>query len=207
MKEFWNERYSAETYAYGTAPNNFFKQAVDDNRLTGKLLLPAEGEGRNAVYAAKNGLQVYAFDISAAGKKKAMQLAEQEQVSINYHVADFREMNYEPGSFDAAALIYAHFPPNLLPAYHQKVVHLLKPGARVVLEGFSKNNLPIRESNPEVGGPKNPDMLLSPESIQQDFSDLTILHLEETTVHLQEGEYHNGNGKVIRFIGQKPINQ
>jgi cyclopropane fatty-acyl-phospholipid synthase-like methyltransferase len=203
MKEFWNERYSAGTYAYGTAPNNFFKTAVDDNQLTGKLLLPAEGEGRNAVYAAKNGLEVHAFDISSKGKKKAMQLAEHEQVSINYHVADFREVNYEPGSFDAAALIYAHFSPDLLSAYHQQVVRLLKPGGRVVLEGFSKNNLPIRENNPEVGGPKNPDMLLSTESIKQDFSGLTILHLEETTVHLQEGDYHNGNGKVIRFIGQK----
>ena len=61
MKEFWNERYSQEAYAYGTEPNAFFKSRIDQ-LSPGKLLLPAEGEGRNAVYAATKGFEVSAYD-------------------------------------------------------------------------------------------------------------------------------------------------
>lgn len=70
MKKLWDSRYSNLNYAYGIEPNKFFKEVLDKNNFTGKILLPAEGEGRNAVYAAKKGLDVTAFDISIEGKKK-----------------------------------------------------------------------------------------------------------------------------------------
>ena len=66
----WDTRYASEGYAYGIAPNEFFKNSVATYKPSGKMLLPAEGEGRNAVYAAKEGLEVTAFDISVEGRKK-----------------------------------------------------------------------------------------------------------------------------------------
>jgi len=74
MKEFWDERYQSGTYAYGTEPNAFFKETLDHHQLEGSILMPAEGEGRNAVQAAIKGLEVFAFNISKEGKKKSLKL-------------------------------------------------------------------------------------------------------------------------------------
>ncbi len=203
MKEMWNERYGAESYAYGTEPNVFFAETLVNFQLTGKLLLPAEGEGRNAIFAAKNGLNVTAFDISEAGKTKALALASENNVSITYEVGDFLKMDFERSSFDSAALIYAHFPPPLLSVYHQRIVELLKPNGLIILEGFSTNNLPYREANPKIGGPDKIEMLFSVEKIKSEFTSIEILQLEEVEVELNEGLYHQGKGKVIRFVGRK----
>ena len=135
----WDNRYRSNEYVYGTEPNAFYKQALNEYKLRGKILLPAEGEGRNAVYAAKRGMEVVAFDISEEGKKKALQLAKKENVPIRYEVGNFLSMGLVKEKFDAAALIFAHFPPNVLSFYHQKIASMIKAEGFVILEGFSKN--------------------------------------------------------------------
>ncbi|MDB4107333.1 class I SAM-dependent methyltransferase [Bacteroidia bacterium] len=201
----WNERYSSKDYAYGSEPNDYFAICLAKYSPTGKILCAAEGEGRNAVHAAKIGLDAYAFDISEEGKKKALQLSNTHGVSINYAVGDFLQMDFTKNSFDATALIYAHFPPNILSTYHQKIASLIKPNGLVILEGFSTNHLELRNKNPKVGGPKKLEMLFSIESIQKDFKDFEILELEEVEIELNEGLYHNGLGKVIRFVCKKKV--
>ena len=203
MKEMWDNRYSTEDYAYGIAPNVFFKDAIEKYKLKGKMLLPAEGEGRNAVYAAKNGLEVTAFDISLEGKNKALKLAERENVEIKYEVGDFFDLDVINNQYESAALIFAHFPPPLLSKYHKKIGDLIMPDGMIILEGFSKNHLKLREENPNIGGPNKSEMLFSKESIQKDFPDFKIIQLEEKQVELTEGNFHNGIGSVIRFIGRK----
>lgn len=203
MKEFWNARYKDEGYAYGRQPNEFFKETLDTLDLRGTILLPAEGEGRNAVYAAKKGLSVYAFDISEEGKNKAEKLAKLEKVSIHYEVGEFNTLPLVNEEYDIAALIYAHFPPDILSAYHQKIADLIRPDGVLILEGFSKGHLELQKTNPSVGGPKTLEMLFSADQIQEDFSRFEMLKLEEPEVALTEGKFHNGIGKVIRFIGRK----
>lgn len=203
MKEMWDNRYSSEDYAYGINPNVFLKDSIEKYKLKGSILMPAEGEGRNAVYAAKKGLEVTAFDISVEGKKKALKLAKKENIEITYDVGDFFNLNLINQKYDSAALIYAHFPPPLLSKYYQKIGELIKPNGILILEGFSKNHLKYREENPNIGGPNQLDMLFSKESIKNDFPDFEIIQLEETEVELSEGIYHNGIGSVIRFVGKK----
>ncbi|MCB9256155.1 MAG: class I SAM-dependent methyltransferase [Chitinophagales bacterium] len=203
MKEFWDSRYKEETYAYGIAPNVFLKESLDSLKLSGKMLFPAEGEGRNAVYAAKNGLEAYAFDISEEGKVKATKLAEQEGVHIHYQVGNFFDLDLAKESYDAIALIYAHFPPSIAQSYYPKLLSMMKPGAYLILEGFSTKNLEYRAKNPNIGGPDKLEMLLSMEGIQAVFSELELILLEEKEVELNEGLYHKGTGSVIRFIGRK----
>ncbi|HTN67918.1 MAG TPA: hypothetical protein VLZ33_00485 [Dysgonamonadaceae bacterium] len=90
MKEKWDERYYSETYIYGTCPNAWFATKLDE--LTpGKLLLPAEGESRNAVYAPTKGWEVTSFDQSVEGRKKALKLATEREVKINYQIHDLSE--------------------------------------------------------------------------------------------------------------------
>jgi len=120
MKEFWNERYSRKEFAYGENPNQFFAQELD-KLIRGKIFLPAEGEGRNAVYAAKNNWEVLACDLSVEGKNKTEQLANKAKVDVAYLVGDFGKLAYEKESFDAIVLIYAHFPVHLKTAYHALV--------------------------------------------------------------------------------------
>jgi cyclopropane fatty-acyl-phospholipid synthase-like methyltransferase len=203
MKEMWDTRYASENYAYGIAPNDFFKEIIDRENISGKILFPAEGEGRNAVYAAKKGLEVFAFDISVEGRKKALKLAKRENVSIQYEVGDFFELDLVNQQYDAAALIFAHFPPTILTSYHEKISELIKPGGLLILEGFSVGNLEMKKENPNIGGPDNVALLFSTESIKKDFIDFEIIQLEEVEVELNEGDFHNGIGKVIRFVGKK----
>jgi SAM-dependent methyltransferase len=202
LKEFWDDRYAEEGYAYGEEPNVFFKQEIDKLPI-GKLLMPAEGEGRNAVYAATLGWDVYAFDISEEGKKKADELAQKNGVTINYIVSDFDAIPYENESFDAVGLIYAHFTPDLRSDYHQKLISLLKHGGSLILEGFSKEHLHYNQKNPKVGGPRDIAMLYSLEELSSDFDHLEIHTQNETLTALDEGKYHVGQGSVVQLVGVK----
>lgn len=203
MENFWDTRFKQDAYVYGTLPNAFFKDVIDKYKPKGKLLLPAEGEGRNAVYAAKQGLQVYAFDTSKEGKNKALKLAKQNNVSINYEVGDFFDLKLLHEKFDVAALIFAHFSIDIVSDYHKKVAELLKPNGLIIIEAFSKNHVKFQKKNPNAGGPKNIEMLFSKETITRDFPNFEVLKLEDEEAYLQEGSYHKGTAALIRFIGKK----
>jgi len=166
-------------------------------------LMPAEGEGRNAVYAATLGWDVSAFDMSSEGKIKAEALADDLGVHIDYKVGELSQINYLESEFDAIGLVYVHFPSNLRTKYHQQLTQFLKPGGILILEGFNKKHLQFNSVNPKAGGPKNIDMLFSSEELKSDFSNFDIIELEEKEVELKEGLYHVGQSAVIRFVGRK----
>ena len=153
MSDFWNERYAAPDYAYGTAPNAFFAEQLRLRQPAGRILLPADGEGRNSVYAAEQGLEVHAFDLSTEGQRKAMQLADQRQVAIDYRVGEFLNLGYYEGTFDVLALIYAHFPAELKEDYNWRLVTYLRTGGLLIFEAFGQHHLSYRQDDPKVGGP------------------------------------------------------
>lgn len=198
----WNDRYRQQEYAYGTLPNEFLKKQLGKLTL-GNILFPAEGEGRNAVYAAREGWHVHAFDISEEGRKKALQLAQKNNVSIDYQVGVLPDLQYKEEQFDAIALIYAHFPPALKAEYHKILDLYLKKGGTIIFEAFGKNHLKYRTENEKVGGPKDLDALFSTDELRSYFTNYKIISLVEEEVELREGLYHNGKGSVVRFVGQK----
>ncbi|MAE83164.1 MAG: SAM-dependent methyltransferase [Flammeovirgaceae bacterium] len=198
----WDERYSDTDFAYGKTPNEFFKKWINEFE-PGRILMPADGEGRNGVYAATEGWHVTSFDLSHEGKKKAEILAKENNVSLHYMVGDFEGLQFEENSFDALGMIYAHFPASKKSVFHQRLATYLKPGGIVILEGYAKSNLPLVQENPAIGGPKDLDMLYSKEEIEDDFKDFEIIYSNEELVQLTEGKYHNGEGSLIRFIGRK----
>lgn len=200
--ERWNDRYSNAAFAYGEEPNNFFKEQIEKLN-PGTILFPAEGEGRNAVYAAKLGWEAAAFDISEEGKNKALKLAEANNVTIDYKVGELETLNYQPEQFDAIALIYAHFPAEIKSALHRMLESYLRKGGNIIFEAFSKKHLEYLAVNDKVGGPKDIESLFSIEEIKADFSNYEIIQLEEKEIELNEGLFHNGKGSVIRFIGKK----
>lgn len=200
--ERWNERYSKEEFAYGKQPNNYLKEQLE-KMDAGKILFPAEGEGRNAVFAAGLGWTVSAFDISTEGKKKAMLLAAANKVTIDYRVGELPALDYKNEEFDAIALIYAHFPAAVKSVYHKTLDNYLRKGGIVIFEAFSKKHIDYLARNEKIGGPKDSGMLFSTDEIKSDFANYEIIELAEKEIELNEGLFHNGTGSVIRFVGRK----
>ncbi len=197
MKDFWNQRYSENEYAYGVEPNRFFKAQLS-TIIKGKVLFPAEGEGRNAVYAAQQGFEVFAFDSSVEGKKKAAILAAKHQVTIEYSVTELDTLNYPENYFDTLVLIFAHFPSTIRKQYHQKLLSYLKPNGSILFEAFSKEQIHLNS-----GGPKQIEMLFSEEEIITEFPNVAFKFLETVETNLDEGPFHQGSANVIRFLGTK----
>lgn len=197
--DMWDERYANETFVYGIEPNVFFKEELQKLE-PGRLLLPAEGEGRNAVYAASQLWQVSAFDLSKEGRLKALELAGKNRLEIDYAIAGFEEFTSEEESYDCIALIYAHVPEDKRKHYHRLMMRYLKPGGILILEGFSKEQL-----GKKSGGPGQIGMLFSKDNLLDDFSDLEALKLQELEVELAEGEFHQGKASVVRYVGRKSI--
>lgn len=191
----WDTRYAQVEYVYGKEPNAFYKEQIL-KLPSGKILLPAEGEGRNAVFAAQNNWHVEAFDSSIEAKNKAEKLAREKEVKISYKISSFEEADYKENTFDLIALIYAHT--SKRKKNHQKLIKFLKPGGILLLEGFSKAQI-----NNSTGGPKSIAMLFSKEELASDFKSLSELEITETETYLSEGNYHLGRASIIRLIGKK----
>ena len=198
----WDDRYRQEEFAYGEQPNNYLKEQLEKLNA-GSILFPAEGEGRNAVFAAGLGWKVSAFDISMEGKNKATRLAATKNVSIDYQIGELENLNYLPEQFDVIALIYAHFPANIKSQYHKMLDKYLRRNGLIIFEAFSKKHIDYIARNEKVGGPTDISMLFSTDELRSDFSNYEIIELVEQEIELSEGLYHNGKGSVIRFVGRK----
>ena len=196
MKDFWNKRYSEPDSAYGTEPNEFFKLFIDHHK-PGTILLPAEGEGRNAVYAAKKKWTVDAFDFSEEARKKALALSVKENIKINYEIKTIEEFTASK-QYDAVALIYIHLPAEIRTAFHEQIYKSLKPGGYLVFEAFAKEQLQYGS-----GGPSNAALLYDAPMICRDFHWLHIIKCEQKTHVLNEGLYHQGEAAILRLTGQK----
>lgn len=197
MKEIWDERYSSEKFVYGEKPNDFFKLFID-HRKPGRILMPAEGEGRNAVYAAMKGWKVHAFDQSTSAKNKAQKLAEKNKVSISYKTADVFEFGYPIEKFDAVGVIYFHLPLNQRKAFFDQIKNSLKKGGELVIEVFSTVIYPGIKCGPPVT-----ELRYEKEELEHYFSSFIIQLSEQKDVELDEGELHKGKANIIRLIATK----
>lgn len=196
MKEFWNKRFSENESVYGIGPNAFFKSFID-HYPAGEILLPAEGEGRNGLYAASKGWKVSAFDFSSEARAKALQRATTSNLHINYELLDLAE--FRAGKqYDAVGLIYIHLPEDLRRTFHQQVYESIQPGGFLVLEGFAKEQLQFNS-----GGPKDAGWLYDIPTLKQDFPYLHLISCEQKELILNEGPFHQGPAAVVRIIGQK----
>lgn len=198
-QNFWNTRYGAAGFAYGLVPNRFLVGHIGMLPPGGRVLLPADGEGRNAVYLAKQGFAVTCFDQSDVGVEKARALAARNRVSLTALAADAMDFDYPPGYYDAVALIFAHLPPRVRSHLHAKTMETLKPGGLVLLQAFCPEQLHYAS-----GGPKDPTMLYSEATLRKDFAACAEILLLETAIEiLDEGPSHQGDGAVISLVARK----
>lgn len=197
MSMFWDERYSNSEYVYGVLPNELFKVQLAKLK-PGRLLQLGEGEGRNAVYAAKQGWLVDAVDSSKQAKTKALNLAKENSVSINYNVESLEDFTPEKAVYDAVGIIFVHMEYELSKKVHELAIEALKPGGKIILQVFEKEQL-----GRTSGGPKILDQLYNIDDIRRNFHPLFTEILRKEEVMLSEGEFHSGVGVVISFVGVK----
>jgi len=195
--EFWNERYADPEYAYGTEPSDFLREQLS-LCTPGSILFPAEGEGRNAVHAARQGWNVTAFDQSVEGRRKALSLAARHNVLIDYRTDSLENFPYTSFSFDAVASIFVHLPPSFRPAFHRSLIDALRPGGTIVIEAFSKEQLQYTS-----GGPKDALQLYSVDELYEDLKGLDIITLEQQAVQLNEGVFDSGPASVVGWVARK----
>jgi 2-polyprenyl-3-methyl-5-hydroxy-6-metoxy-1,4-benzoquinol methylase len=195
----WNERYSTEEYVYGTMPNEFLSEV--SNRIKGnQVLCLAEGEGRNAVYLAREGFDVLAVDASAVGLEKAEILADESYVNIYTQVADLAEYEIQPESWDGIVSIFCHLPPSVRKALHKKVVAGLRPGGVFILEAYRPEQL-----NFKTGGPPVTDLMMTLDDLAEELEELELVHAKSVERYIKEGSLHNGMGAVVQVVAIKPV--
>lgn len=197
-KDFWDQRYSTDSYLYGETPNDFLVESQNHLKAGGKILCLSEGEGRNAVYLASRGFQVTCVDQSSVAKEKALKLAAKYNVEIKYDVLDLKDYDLGEEKWDGIVSIFAHTPTSIRRNLHKDVKRALKPGGVFLLEGYNVEQLGYGS-----GGPKDEDMLCKKEEFEEDFQDLSILMLQNRVRSVQEGEAHSGEASVSQLIVRK----
>ena len=196
----WQERYSTPDYAFGKEPNAFLARCRPLLPKSGKALAVADGEGRNGVWLAKQGLDVLAIDFSPAALAKARTLAAENNVAVTFIEADVHAWDYPEGAFDVVVEIFTQFSP---PADRARkwagMRRALKPGGLLIVQGYTPKQLDYG-----TGGPKQIEQLYTREMLESAFGDFDTVVIEEEEVELHEGASHSGMSAVIGLTARKP---
>lgn len=199
MMNQWDIRFQSDNFVFGKDPNVFLKESHLKLPLTnGKTLAIAEGEGRNAVFLAQQGMSVTTWDFSETGLEKTRKLAKEKAVEVKTEHVDLNHAQWEENEWDEVICIFGHFPKELREKTLHNVKKAVKPGGYFITEVYSVYQLPYMS-----GGPKDQSLLYSPQDFLRIFSDWKIIHFFMGEVVRQEGEGHNGLSHVIQMVAQK----
>lgn len=194
----WNERYRINGFLFGEAPNEFLVSQRAHLRPGQRALAVADGEGRNGVWLAKQGLRVLSVDASPVAIEKAAALARREGVTLETEVADLRHWDFGVARFDVIAAIFTQFASGDERArFHRAMVRGLAPGGILILQGYTPKQLEYG-----TGGPKALENLYTADTLRRDFADLDILHLREHEREIREGSAHSGMSALVDLVAR-----
>ena len=195
--DFWNHRYAANDFVYGTAPNAFLAE-VGDLIPPGPVLCLAEGEGRNAVHLATRGYAVTAVDLSSVGLAKAQKLAAIRGTSLTTVVADLSEYPIAPASWSGVVAIFMHLPPGLRRAVLARATAGLKPGGVFIMECYTPAQV-----GRGTGGPSDPLLCPTLAELQKETPLLRPVIARELDREVHEGSGHTGAAAVAQYLGRR----
>lgn len=200
-RETWDARFSSDEYIFGTAPNIWLAQHIDLLKPGMHVLAVADGEGRNSVWMAQQGLQVDAFDISPVGIEKAKKLAQQQGVKVNFSIHGVEDYPWTTGTYDAVVAIFIQFAdPETRATLFKRMKSALKPDGMILLQGYTPKQLEYK-----TGGPPNLSHLYTEELLQDAFGDLDISELNAYEQVLTEGTQHHGQSALIGLVARRPF--
>ena len=193
-KDFWNERYRPDAYAYGREPNEFLREQA--HRIpAGRVLCLAEGEGRNAVFLAELGYEVTAVDSSAEGLRKAQRLADEQGVKITTVEADLNDYAPPLDAFAGVVAIFAHLPATVRKKVHAWVPQVPQAKGVFILEAYRPEQLTFK-----TGGPRDATMLMTLEGLQAELAGLQVELGREVEREVHEGAYHTGMSATVQMV-------
>lgn len=197
----WDRRYDQETYLFGVEPNAFLARQVGRLQLGWRALAVADGEGRNGVWLAEQGLSVRSIDSSAVAQDKARSLARARGVEMEVDLVDLDAWIWPQAEFDIVAAIFIQFaPPDLRARLFADMARALKPGGLLLLEGYRPEQIAYG-----TGGPSLPENLYTEALLRAAFADLEILDLQAYDAEIHEGAGHHGRSALIDLVARRPL--
>jgi ubiquinone/menaquinone biosynthesis C-methylase UbiE len=199
--DHWQERFSTPDFCFGREPNEFLVACRALLPKTGKVLAVADGEGRNGVWLARQGLDVLSIDFSPAAQTKARVLAAEHKVDVTFVEADVHAWPYPEEAFDVVVEIFSQFStPAQRPQKWAGMRRALKRGGLLIVQGYTP-----RQLKHATGGPKQVEQLYTREMLRRAFGDLADVRIVEEERELQEGPGHSGMSAVIGLTARKPL--
>ena len=196
----WDARFGGPDFLFGTAPNAYLASHRALLAAGKSVLAVADGEGRNSVWLAQQGLLVDAFDISPVGVAKADELARRAGVSVNLHVNDCDSWDWQPEAYDVVVAIFIQFAgPEMRRRLFARMVATLKPGGYLIVQGYTPKQLDYK-----TGGPRLLDHLYTGDMMSEAFAALEIIELCEYDGVLDEGTQHVGPSALLGMVARKP---
>jgi 2-polyprenyl-3-methyl-5-hydroxy-6-metoxy-1,4-benzoquinol methylase len=196
----WNLRFAEPDYIFGTAPNRFLASKKDLFSKGERALCVADGEGRNSVWLAEQGLEVDAFDFSPPAVEKAKRLAAERGVQVRHEVAGVDDWRWPLAAYDVVAAIFVQFAgPQMRARMFARMAQALKPGGLLLIEGYTPKQLEYR-----TGGPSQVENLYTEALLREAFHELEILELREYDAELEEGWRHAGRSALIDLVARRP---
>ena len=202
----WNARYrdAGDDYLFGIEPNHFLARRAHLFQDGHTALSVADGEGRNSVWLAEQGLKVTAVEISSVAVAKARKLAAGRGVTVNFLVADLLAPDWRPAAladeFDWVVGIFIQFASaSERPRQFEAMKRATRPGGRLLLQGYTPRQLEYK-----TGGPPTAENLYTPELLRAAFADWTIEELVEYEDDIAEGCGHRGRSALIGMVASKP---
>jgi SAM-dependent methyltransferase len=196
----WQTRYATPEYAFGKSPNYFLESCKRLLPRSGRALAVADGEGRNGVWLAEQGLDVVSIDFSTAAQRKAKALAAERDVKVTFELVDVHNWNYPSAAFDVVAEIFTQFSN---PADRARkwagMLKALKPYGLLIIQGYTPKQLEYG-----TGGPKEIENLYTRAMLEQELGGLRELSLVEEERDIHEGTSHGGMSAVINLTARKP---
>jgi SAM-dependent methyltransferase len=197
--ERWQARFAEPGYLFGTAPNAFLKAQAHLLRRGERALAIADGDGRNGVFLAEQGLDVLSVDFSPVAQAKALALAKVRGVTLRVEQADMTNWRWPQAEFDVVAAIFFQFtnPPERAEMF-AGIKRTLKSGGLLLLEGYG-----LKQLDYKTGGPSDPTQLYTRALLQEAVGDFSSLDIREYEADLQEGSRHAGRSTLIDLVGRK----
>lgn len=198
--QFWNERFDKAEFIFGKEPNEYLvEQTKRYLKPKDKVLCIADGEGRNGVWLAKQGMHVIAFDASDIALAKAKQFAKDNQVEVDYSFSDTDSFTWQANAYDAVIGIFIQFAdPAMRARIFKQTYQALKPGGYFILQGYTPKQLEYK-----TGGPSLIEHLYTEEMIRDLAKDFEILELVSYEKELSEGPRHTGMSALLGLVAQK----
>ncbi|MCA9565306.1 MAG: class I SAM-dependent methyltransferase [Myxococcales bacterium] len=199
-QDFWNERYDSEDYLFGVEPAAFLRAQAHHITPHSRVLVPADGEGRNSVYLASLGHDVVATDFAPNALAKARDLASKAGVRIDFRQVDLFSWTWPESEFDAIAAVFVQFaPPTERARMFEGMKLALRPGGVLLLHGYTPKQLEYG-----TGGPKDVAHLYTDELLAAAFEGWDVSRLVSYEAELSEGSGHSGRSAVVDLIARKP---